>query len=483
MSLAQRLRVQFRRATATPALSLPALTLPALVLFVACGQAKWHEVGKAAAPATLTGDPKSEAQITRTLPQNLQPGQTVTVASNRLCGRRIPSKEKCSDQDVPLENGDKVAVDDPTPTDGLVKGHVTDSNRKDVNSTTVYVPPQYLNTDDSAKDPAQLNANRYFVVQNIATGKLRVYERLSDCQNQILLETDMLVGQDIKGGHTKLGSFTLGAWSKFYEDGATQFPSWYSPEYPKLPAAGSDLGAWLDKALLPSGKGELRGAYGWFNAQLEPDADDQGISGTVGWGADGDKLLKALENAPANETASLGVKGETRVENRAIALMREILVPGTKIMRIYAREQQDRTSSVHGSGHWDYILTTETSANAPRAGRRSVLSRGIPQDLYLETGRYEFKANATASQVKNIYHVPENELVGSFSVASGRLSDDYQAPPHLELGGHPDHHLPSVIYTSPRCVAPKPTPVPAPQEMPEPAPPVAPPTRPSHALD
>lgn len=426
----------------------------------ACSPAKWHEtVTQPNSP--FTGDPIAERQTTGKTPQDFKPGQTATVRSDRLCGRRIPTDD-CSKSKTILEKGDKVEVVDPTPQgpDKVVKVKVTRTVRPDLSSEPVYVPPQFLTQEPLAPEKNELSADRYFVVQNIASEKLRVYERCETpgCSHKLVLETDMVVGQNKAGRRSILGSFRITKWFKFYEDKQGEYPSWYSPAYPAIPTVGAPLKDWASKSRLPD-HGSVRGAYGWYTAHLAPNSEEQWMHGTWGWGADQDRFVQLIRTSPFDKNDRLSSHGCTRVENQAIALMREILVPGTKVIKIYAREAYGAPIAEQPegklSGQWDWILTSEgvNSEKAPRSGRTTVEGRGVAKDKILESGRYQFSVKPEAKSLSkdanphengNAYGISPSSMHGYFLVDEGRVIN-YRHPRELEVGGHEDHQLPAVI--------------------------------------
>jgi len=433
------------------------VSLAALAALVACSQARWHETQKTVQPAPFTGDPHSERQTTPTQPGDLQPGQTVTARPDRLCGHRFPSQGECKDTDPIIEKGDEVVVDDPKPENGKIRVHTP--SRPD---TPVYVPPRYLSPGPIYYRQEEYRADRFFVVQNIATEKLRLYERCQGCgcKHKLVLETDMVVGQDAPGRRSQLGSFTLDHWEKFYEDHKERYSPWYAANEPAPPAAASGIEAWTQP--------KNHGAFGWYTAIIGPNAAEQWLHGTWGWGKDGDsqRFISLLRQSPLDKDPKLASHGCTRVENRAIAFLREMLAPGAKIIKIYAREAYREQSAVNAQprvNRWHYALTTEDGPKAPHAGLRGVRGRHVPQSMWLESGDYDFKGSPTAAPLAssenphesgNVYRIPETSFHGHFLVDEGRLAE-YRHPRELAVGGHVGR-LPSVILPQANCPAPPP---------------------------
>ncbi len=458
----------------TTKLSFFATTMVIVIqgMIVACSPAQWRETRRQpqVVPVPFTGDPRAERQTTPTQPGDLRPGQPVYTRPDRLCGHRFPKQGRCEPKDPIIEKGEKISVEDPTPHNGKIKC------RRENDDTPIYIPPKYVSPEPPPVIQEEVHADRYFVVQNVATEKLRLYERCNgcNCKHRLILETDMVVGQDTKERRTQVGSFTVQHWEKFYEDSQKRYIPWYSPELPSNPAPAAAIEDWTSK-------GSNRGAFGWYTAIIGPDASEQWLHGTWGWGNDGDsaRFISALHQSPLDQNPRVASHGCTRVENRAIAMLRELLSPGAKIIKIYARESYRHNPGADAalrSGKWRYALTTENSEMAPHAGLRGVMSRQVPQADWLEQGTYQFQASATAVPLSaaknshesgNVYKIPGSSFKGHFQVDAGRVAD-YQHPSELVVGGHVGQ-LPSVILQQ-RCQQPQRPPEPQPEPEPEPEP-------------
>jgi hypothetical protein len=269
--------------------------------------------------------------------------------------------------------------------------------------------------------------------------------------------------------YTWPGNFRISEWRKFYEDRAGVYPSWYHPEYPKLPKPGASASSWLSKDLIPNShsNGEMRGAFGWFAAMLEPNANSQWIHGTLGWGADGDEYIQRTRKRLVNIVANPKSHGCTRLENRAVAFLQHLLPPGTPVFRVYAKEglsdaslarYQDRSATFN----WDYILTADFSqkSGAPSLDKAKVTSRGVSSELILEQGSYvadrmptpvAFTPNPSwGKQIKgnsgNVYDVDESDVRGIFFVDTGTFQF-YEHPRSLTVGGD-GQRLPSYLNLS-----------------------------------
>ena len=125
----------------------------------------------------------------------------------------------------------------------------------------------------------------YFVVQNVATERARVYKRGCDsgaCDHELVLEAQVAMGQDKNGERTWVGSYRITDWVKFYQDGKKHYPSWYDARYPKLPKPGKGFNTWLRKKYMPEVKDEkigvMRGAFGWYAASSDHDITTNGLT-------------------------------------------------------------------------------------------------------------------------------------------------------------------------------------------------------------
>lgn len=440
---------------------------------VACSPAKWREV------APNTGDLQMERQTApNPVPPTVSRRTPGYVAPGRLRGHTETDPAPDKEPPVILERNDRVEVIDPTPKgpNGWIEVVVVDSKNPEPPKGPIYVNPEYINVEPVHVTPEERDADRYFMIQNIATEKLRVYERCGGddrevsktCRHRLVLETDMVAGQPTpdRSRETVVGSFRISKWFKFYEDYQGQFPSWYHPAYPELPAPGASWSAWLSKSLLPQGRGIARGKFGWYTAHLSPNAYAQWTHGTIGWGADGDRFIMATRDPYINEYADPRSAGCSRVENQAIAFIRQIMPAGSKVIKVYAKEayRDPKSETLQlERARWDWILTKEGyQQDGPLADRNSVLARGVSEDMILEKGTYlidqkpdaiPFRKglNGRVERDGNLYSAPESSFRGYLVVDEGRLVD-YQHPKELERGGYTDKALPSVAISKDRNV-------------------------------
>lgn len=300
---------------------------------------------------------------------------------------------------------------------------------------TVLVNLQGLSHYEDFRD---IDADVY-MVQNIATEKLRVYQRIckdNSCPPKIILETDFVAGMK-KGDptfekNTRVGNYRIVEWHKFYQDrNGGHYPSWFDPSSPAVPDPDESWSKWFKKDVMPwescstdskgkshcSSKGMMRGAFGWYTALVEPNANDQWTHGTIGWGdssvenitrAKGEDLLGTI----ASVFTSLRSSGCSRVSNKTIAFLRHILPVGTPVIKIYALEKyQDeasmkKTYDKNATFKWDYALTKDgvrgINDAATSAHKNFVTNRtDLGQDDILEEGTYEFTNYPRVVQVKN----------------------------------------------------------------------------------
>lgn len=233
-----------------------------------------------------------------------------------------------------------------------------------------------------------------YMIQNIATEKLRVYQRLckdNSCPPKMIFETDFVSGMK-KGDknhsyNTHVGNYRVFEWIKFYQDYAKHYPSWYDPNYPRTPGPNDSWSDWFDKDVMPGehiecsensfGRetcdkaGSMRGAFGWYTALVEPHyGSGQWTHGTIGWGDSSKDMISRARGEDflgsiASIFTSLRSSGCSRVANPDVAFLRHILPPGTPVIKIYAHEAYQDQNSVsrnyrNGSTPtWQYILTTD----------------------------------------------------------------------------------------------------------------------------
>lgn len=423
-------------------LSLTIMSLTATFLastLTACGNSKWHEV---AGTPKNTGNATAETQTAKTRATDLTPGETVRTTPDTL----ILKTDETGEGDGPrIDFNTKLKVEktEPSATEssGMVKVVTTGEDPQ-----SGWVPAKYLEKDG----PTQPAADKYFMIQNIATEKVRVYQNCATvdeagkCHHKLVLETDMVAGEDTptKDRRSILGSYTITSWHKFYEDNKKNFPSFFDPNYPELPKPGASIDQWMSKDLLPKGKGAIRGSFGWYTAKIGPDASEQWTHGTFGWGEDAGEFIKIAKDSRVD----LRSAGCTRVENQAIAFMREILVERSKVYKIYAKESlKDKGLKRYENSKaqkWSWILTTDgvrsTTAKSAAKHHTSKTSKDV-----LDEGSYSLNQKPTVAS-GNVYKIKADSFKGTFLVDEGRLAN-YEHPKEIRVGGYKEKTLPAVV--------------------------------------
>lgn len=414
---------------------------------------------------------ESVANVSNTK-QGLKVGPVYYVNVDKL---NVRSKDTTTDSLVGyLTRNDQVQILDLLSTSTvMVKIKVVKSGSASNSlAPALYVSGDFLSATQVAVTP-EGTLSKYILVQNVATEKMRIYERCTataDCPHRLVMETDMVVGRPEGDSASKaafytwLGRFKITEWVKFYQDGAGSYPSWYDPSYPQLPAPGASMGSWISSKLLPTGKGGPRGAFGWYTALTGPNSNNEWVHGTMGWGADQDKFIKETRKVWLNIFSDPRSHGCTRVENRAIAYVRHILPAGTEIFRVYAQEAfRDPALGNYANQKaplaWEFTLTKEgVRQNGPDPDKGVTASRGIPESLVLERGSYNVNQYPSAvplkknagwfSRVKgksgNTYDIDDKEFQGVYLVDEGRFVN-YVHPASLPIGGYEDHSLPAYM--------------------------------------
>lgn len=337
-------------------------------------------------------------------------------------------------------------LDNGTP---LVQVKVLKSGVKTDGSANYYVSKDFL----SEKPVAISNASKYFVVQNIASEKTRVYERCTtspSCAHKMIFETDMVVGRPEEGTETDPSAFTtwvghakISEWVKFYQDGKAHYPHWYraGQDLRSIPKPISDsfsrlLGArkWMVRGA--DGEQTIYGAFGWYAAKVTPADEQEGMNyqwmhGAIGWGKDGSLAIQATRAALMNMISNPGSSGCTRLENRAIAYLRTLLPVGTDIYRVYAREGSRDMSRYGGlensPAKWNYILTTNEAQKSGglEADAESLIRKAITIDAsnFIERGSYDVDRYPTVAGL-NYQEMPSSGKSGDrYKIDSGLKKD------------------------------------------------------------
>lgn len=234
---------------------------------------------------------------------------------------------------------------------------------KIIKSATVktdVAPELFVSKDYLSDKDIGFSDSKYFVIQNIATEKTRVYERCTvspSCPHKMVMETEMVVGRaevgtdnDPHAFKTRVGHAKISEWVKFYQDGQKHYPAWYRAgqdinDIPGPITKGVSNITSSRKWIVDNEAGEtsVYGAFGWYAAKVIPADANEGMNyqwmhGTIGWGRDGATSIELTRGFLMNLFSNPGSAGCTRLENRAIAYLRHLLPVGTDIYRVYARE-------------------------------------------------------------------------------------------------------------------------------------------------
>ena len=396
-----------------------------------------------------------------------------------------------------LSLNDKVKIINPTV--------ISASNMIEINIVQTFDPieksdKRYINQEFlSSKflDYKEFVGN-YFVIVNVATETLRLYQRIcldNSCPNKMIMETEVVVGEDInhpkeeKGkGRSILGSYRVTGWSKFYQDAEGHYPAWYREGYPDVPAPDASWMEWFSKKAMPkdekgSRHGKMRGAFGWFTAFVGPEPFGQWTHGTLGWGIDKDKYIKRVKKSLINIISDPRSSGCTRNNNESIAFLRNIIDVGAPIIKIYAKEELlDLTLKNYPkeTEDWNYIMPNnrnhavdrelvlkklginfqdlETFLEAKKAGGEIILDPKNALNQVIEAGTYVKdihpdivvytpgekmgKLGRAIGRKGNVYGIVEKEMHGIFYVDAGVL-DGYAHPNSvLEVSGFADESTP-----------------------------------------
>ena len=357
-----------------------------------------------------------------------------------------------------------------------VRVQVVDSPSLSVSSEDdFFVAYKYLHlTPPHSLGEAALSSD-YFIIQNVATEKLRLYKKSCEdgnCRHRMIMQAETVVGERGRS-ETQLGYYHLYRWRKFYEDIAGHYPAWYHPDYPMPPSADEGILAWDNDEYLPTANASWRGAFGWYTAIVVPNHGSQWTHGTYGWGANKNKMIEAVRGAFANMFSDPRSNGCTRVNNEVIAYLRQMASVGTPILKVYALEGYrdiSRDSYSENPGQWDYILTKNGSRrNGQLSDRAQVIADGTPQDEWLEEGTFqvnqypeaevflEGSQGAESSRNGNVYALDYADMTGVYLVDDGLLLG-YQHPSQLKVGGHRHRLLPEFVtptevtdFEMPRC--------------------------------
>lgn len=424
------------------------LLLATAVLSSACSGKKEANIADAVNPNT--GD--SFMEMLTTL-ENKSDINTTSIYFVQTDGLRVRSKPSVDGEVLgKLNINDQVRVVKVGDANSdFVQIDIIESD-SDINSSNEYfISFKYLSTEARTSLSPISKQDNVFIVQNVASEILRVYEKdcsSGECRNRMVVEVPMVVGEPKGGTHTVVGNFRITKWFKFYQDGGAQYPSWYDPNYPRLPGPGKGIMTWKSDDLLPGGRGSIRGAFGWYTAHVGPNSHNQWTHGTIGWGADKNKFIDKTRGFFANLFADPRSHGCSRVDNESIAFIRQIVPVGAPVFKIYALESLE-DSSLSGYSQnkekWSYILTKNgVRVDGQKADRDEVLSSGTPQNQWLEEGTYEIdaypnvkpygKGSAKSGKKADIYDIGKGNFRGVFYVDTGVVKG-YSHPAQVGKGG------------------------------------------------
>lgn len=430
--------------------------------------------------APNTGYEVTEEQVGIVAPSEVKEAKRFYISAESIRVRTTPETDTADNVVGRLYVNDQVEVVDATPVgkDALVKVRVISSTSSIPGERELYVSSKYFNAERKAVDPVATSlqapatntpkvigqkpakTNRLFVVTNVATEKLRVYERClpeEGCVNRMIFETDVVNGEDDDGTRTDVGFYQVQYWVKFYEvyrSGQKTYPAWYKPGYPAVPEPGNRT-AWFNSSHMPNGEGDMRGAFGWYTKFVGPNANGQWTHGTAGWGKDKKDFIlfkDSLWGKIMNIFASIRSHGCTRVDNESIAYLRSLVPVGTPLIKIYAREAyRDPSRSMYpkNAGRWEYILTKnghQAKNNHQLADRATVLNQGTPQSEWIEQGVYEVDQMPDVAD-GDLYRFGGSAFHGHFVVDEGTVVN-YRHPSDLKRGGYSDQLVPAYMMSS-----------------------------------
>ncbi len=389
-------------------------------------------------------------------------GTTAYVYAERLRARTTPEIASSNIAGV-LDLNDQVTIIDSKPIgfEEFVKVEVKQSKGETLGQV-VFVSSKYLSSKKRVLNAQQSTSQKYFMVQNIATEMVRVYERCQPnekCINKMIFQTGLIAGEDEPARRTQLGTYKIDRWMKFYEELSKKNPAWYRPNYPPLPSPHASAQDWINDEIMPGGRGETRGAYGWYTAILSPNAAAQWTHGTMGWGADKDyyiKFRKTFMIKFVNLFKAIRSHGCTQIDNEGIAYLRQLLPVGSTIIKIYAEEtlfNENLPRYSKNKKKWDYILTKKGygTSGGQSADAATVLAEKTPASEWIEQGQYEVDQYPEMHE-GNLYEIDNDEFKGVFVVDEGTVFK-YEHPKSLRVGGLKDQVVPSyMVFKDPELV-------------------------------
>jgi hypothetical protein len=281
-----------------------------------------------------------------------------------------------------------------------------------------------------------------FIVQNLASLTLRVYQRDCDfkevCENTLIFQAPMVVGKDEDEYRSKLGFFKISSWTKFHQD----YEGEYRPWNLNPPTSGSNRSLW-----------NKTGPFGWYTAFLEPNAEGQWLHGTIGWGEDGERFIEHIKTNFGSYDR-IRSKGCTRVNNQSIAFLRNFVPENSLVLKIYAKEDYSdpllkkyyKTSRLN---YWSYALSKQRqdkgdyvleNFDLPSIEQNPLVYSQVPQKILIKA-----KEDFVRKQKNyNPYELKRKDFQGKFLVDTGTLQD-YKHPSSLNHNFNP---IPKYFYES-----------------------------------
>ncbi|MEK7355144.1 MAG: L,D-transpeptidase [Bdellovibrionota bacterium] len=439
------------------------MALVASVL-TACSQPNAENISPLDGPVN-TGADDIEAQTGVLAAANLKVGFQAFVSSERV---RVRATPEVSDSNLlgVLELNDKVEIVDPARqgSQDFVKVKVVSSSAGIASGTIAYMSANYLNDSPAKPQGASGEAVNTTIIVNVANDKVRVYKKCAPgegCVNRMVIQQDVVNGQNDGGTRTDLGVYRITSWVKFYET-MPKYAAWYKEGYPAPPAPGADRTKWLGNKKYSVGS-QMRGAFGWYTLHVGPNNNGQWMHGTAGWGADKKDFIlfrHSFMGQLVGLFASIDSHGCTRVDNESIAFIRSIAPVGTRYLKVYAKEgvrDANRSGYSKEKKRFDYIITkngAQVTNNHELANREIVLANGTPRDRWIEEGTLEYSAypNPVPFKAKggtkgsDRYKIGAGPMSGVFLVDEGTFVD-YQHPRHdkVSIGGLYDGGRPSAL--------------------------------------
>lgn len=279
-------------------------------------------------------------------------------------------------------------------------------------------------------------AKEYWIVQNIGTLTLRLYEKeCTYCETKIVFEKPIIVGKNEYNNsedfRTMLGFYQIEKWHKFYVDGKESYIRW---DGRKIPKRGSSRKQW-----------GWQGAFGVYAATLTPNKY-QHLHGTIGWPSESYKFIEHEKNDDGT-LKRIGSKGCTRIDNQSIMFLRNFVPEKTPVIRIYAKEKFKNQEKVflNEVKKWTYVFYE--IPDIKKENPLSFIHRQLIKDIHiLEIGEFIYMSKPSLKNLRarkdfvlneingNPYELELDE-VGFFNVDTGILDKNYKHPNKLSIGG------------------------------------------------